>query len=1282
MTWSPNVQSTNNREIASQDTREPNIKTSPTKAPTNRARFKLENNSDRRVSFKEYLPLGSLNFVSAVPDHHLPRRWRETVCPPNTLPNDHPLFVPLSRLLRISLIRICCRRNQTSNDLATVRVYILPHDRALGVLPKTLRKNSQDLRILMDLVDISEDSWYGKVGINTSIQGYKPKLMDDDSLFYIFNTLKSPCPDPSMITNTAAREVVVGLLDGVPLVPGLKTKLYPYQERSAAMMIQREVAPARMLDPRLETVTNPVGSTFYYDRETCVVLSERREYEEVAGGILAETMGYGKTLICLAAILQTKGQWPQIPPQYSLGLHPTRPRVASLMQMTAATIGRTSIPWKAYFEQLCCEGVEFKSCVRCLMDNAGSYIIPNTVKKHARKSDVDIQGSTILLSSATLIIVPANLVSQWIQEYSLHFEEKSLSLLIIDDLHKPIPPASKLRDYDVILISKARFERESSSHGATIQAMRKQTLCQCLSGHCRCSDYLQHYHSPLKDLHFLRLVVDEGHAFASTGASGNAGNVLNKLHVERKWIISGTPTGGLMGVEVDMAAMETREGASSNNAEANQEALVARRKEIAVAQERKDILKLGSIVVNFLQLKPWSNLKSNDAASWYKYVMPSETGKRNVTSLKGTLEGLVVRHRVEDVETDRPLPPLFNKVIHLEPSYFDKLSLNLFISVLAANAITSEREDRDYMFHPSNRKQLDQLVRNLRQSGFYWTSFSAHEVSETVRGSSEYMQNEDKVISEEDRVVMQTALDIGMTCLASSAWRSFSEQAEMGMFVKGFPVPASEPWSLCPSSGNRHFIYGTTHLQLAQKYVAEHAYASNPAEGLFEAASTAMKKTQSIVARASQSKMNSPPKQPVKTGPVSGQVVPNSTIITPSGAHKKTIRVRATARPNEGISSSTKSVSQQSIGRKSAMKSTSMFHSSAPAVPGPESTLARAILVGTASSKLSYLLDRIAGLHMDEKIIIFYEGDHIAWYIAQALELIHVQHLIYAKGTAVSLRASYLEWFNNSETYRVLLMDLPQAAHGLNVASASRIFFVNPVWSPSIEAQAIKRAHRIGQTRPVYVETLVLKNTFEEKLLERRRVMTTNEHQQAAKSLLDDTPMNNVIKSLDFIPLSSLELHDEEAQMAPLRIPQAVFGHTTNAVPKHTPFSKRNHDLYDIQIVEPQNQKRKAMFALDPQNSDDTTEITAKRQNADLASSNTMKTSLFAATGQSCDLMPKNSKRTAMFVDKPEIVFEPVAGMSRHQTEESTSLMAIGRDATRLSTNSSNDMNLPYCMKN
>ena len=59
-------------------------------------------------------------------------------------------------------------------------------------------------------------------------------------------------------------------------------------------------------------------------------------------------------------------------------------------------------------------------------------------------------------------------------------------------------------------------------------------------------------------------------------------------------------------------------------------------------------------------------------------------------------------------------------------------------------------------------------------------------------------------------------------------------------------------------------------------------------------------------------------------------------------------------------------------------------------------------------------------------------------------------------------------------------MNIRLAAYGLNVVQASRIFLVEPILDKSIEMQAIKRAHRIGQKNEVIVEKLICENTLDE----------------------------------------------------------------------------------------------------------------------------------------------------------------------------------------------------------
>lgn len=1136
---------------------------------TKRSKTKLPQTAPKRLEMDLYMPLGSATFIP-IPDIKLPVKWKESVKPPDCMPQDHPLFLPLSQLLSTACIWIFTRENRKSGTLATTRVYVLPDDVGLARLPRSHRKHRTALQTLIRSLDSTEPAWLGRTVLGSREISDHSGSEEEDSLFYIFNTLKSPKPDSSRIEDAYAKEAVEGLIQGPPVIYGLKTELYPYQRRSAAMMIQREVSPARMLDPRLETMSGPTGRPFYLDREACMLYSERTDYEEARGGVLAETMGYGKTLICLATILQTKGHWPRVPPQYSENLHPVRTRVGSLMEMAAATISRTQIPWKPYFEQLSRDGNDFGNCVKSLEANSVAYTIPRNSKKTlARTSGTEAKPEIIRLCSVTLIIVPPNLISQWRYQINLHLEEDCLSILVLDDLRQKMPAASGLQNYDIILMSKARFERESALEGRTT------------------------YNSPLRSLHFLRLVVDEGHNFISSRALTDTVNLLSRLHVERKWIISGTPSSGLIGVEVDIAAFETSGAALKSNRSLNQETLAARKKEISLAQERKDIERIGHIVVDFLRLQPWANVKGDkDHVSWRKYVMPSPTGVQTGVSLKGTLESLVVRHRIEDIEADLQLPSLYNRVVHIQPAYFDKLSINLFIITLTANAVTSERADQDYMFHPRNRKQLDQLVRNLRQSGFYWTGFAPQEVAETIRICSEYLHSPEKTIVPDDWRNMEKAIRLGHTCLNSSAWRAISQFSEMGLFVEDFPEEASRGWALDPQPTLRPLLLGATQLQLAQKYIRKHSYASNPAAGLSAAGVAAMDKARNegqekpFLVDTNLTGNNARSK--------SKQVVPDSSIVSIAGLHNKNITARAAGFTNSSAASPLKTLPQQPSGLKSAMKSGSNLHAVEPLVLPPDSPLIRTKLIGTASAKLSYLLDQIAILHQDEKIIIFYEGDHIAWYIAQGLELIGVQHLIYAKGTSLALRNAYMETFNTSETFRVLLMDLHQAAHGLHVASASRVFFVNPVWQPNVEAQAIKRAHRIGQNRPVYVETLVLKNTIEEQLLQRRKSMTAKEHLKAAKSPLDDSAMNEMIRKATFVPIHDWEIEDARKQMAPLRYPQPVFQRDIDTCAADTNKPNVDQPVPSTHVEQAQGLKRKAAFQINLDDPSGTLETTLK----------------------------------------------------------------------------------------
>jgi len=66
----------------------------------------------------------------------------------------------------------------------------------------------------------------------------------------------------------------------------------------------------------------------------------------------------------------------------------------------------------------------------------------------------------------------------------------------------------------------------------------------------------------------------------------------------------------------------------------------------------------------------------------------------------------------------------------------------------------------------------------------------------------------------------------------------------------------------------------------------------------------------------------------------------------------------------------------------------------------------------------------------------------------------------------------------------LFLVSLKAGGLGLNLTAAEYVFLLDPWWNPAVEAQAIDRAHRIGQTRPVFAFRLIARDTVEEKVLQ------------------------------------------------------------------------------------------------------------------------------------------------------------------------------------------------------
>jgi superfamily II DNA or RNA helicase len=81
-------------------------------------------------------------------------------------------------------------------------------------------------------------------------------------------------------------------------------------------------------------------------------------------------------------------------------------------------------------------------------------------------------------------------------------------------------------------------------------------------------------------------------------------------------------------------------------------------------------------------------------------------------------------------------------------------------------------------------------------------------------------------------------------------------------------------------------------------------------------------------------------------------------------------------------------------------------------------------------------------------------------------------------------REARVERFQQDPDCKLFLISLKAGGTGLNLTGADYVFLLDPWWNPAVEAQAIDRTHRIGQTRPVFAYRLVARGTVEEKVLE------------------------------------------------------------------------------------------------------------------------------------------------------------------------------------------------------
>ena len=135
------------------------------------------------------------------------------------------------------------------------------------------------------------------------------------------------------------------------------------------------------------------------------------------------------------------------------------------------------------------------------------------------------------------------------------------------------------------------------------------------------------------------------------------------------------------------------------------------------------------------------------------------------------------------------------------------------------------------------------------------------------------------------------------------------------------------------------------------------------------------------------------------------------------------------------------------------------------------------------NAKLDVLLPRLSEVTEEgHKAIVFSQFTSFLSIIRRRLDQENVAYE-YLDGKTRN-RGAAVERFQSDPNCKLFLISLKAGGQGLNLTAAEYVFLLDPWWNPAVEAQAIDRAHRIGQTKRVFAYRLIARDTVEEKVVE------------------------------------------------------------------------------------------------------------------------------------------------------------------------------------------------------
>ncbi|KAJ1902756.1 hypothetical protein LPJ71_005445, partial [Coemansia sp. S17] len=341
-----------------------------------------------------------------------------------------------------------------------------------------------------------------------------PTLLD------IFQFLESPDPAPYMdVCMESEYSDIFQACLSTDIYDGMRYKLFQYQRRSLFKMLKRELLPDLFLDPSYSPLHNAsyasnsllnskrfrhpllpyfqfsrgfneATNTWVYQHQSLpnvpVAAQNVSWYSDTRGGIICEDMGTGKTCECLALIVLTKRQMVQPPNEGEL--LPCVGTVASALLTDLCDTSADSHSPAAHTPRLV-PSLKFLAAKTALLSCAESlrvmyddgvlpieiwrqlepyplyyWVNPLSESRLRRGTSAELAldiSFKVYMSSSTIVVVPDNLVDQWVREKYKHVQDSGgLEMLKIDNSTNTMPEPQELIKYDLVLVSVSRLSKE------------------------------------------------------------------------------------------------------------------------------------------------------------------------------------------------------------------------------------------------------------------------------------------------------------------------------------------------------------------------------------------------------------------------------------------------------------------------------------------------------------------------------------------------------------------------------------------------------------------------------------------------------------------------------------------------------------------------------------------------------------------------------------------------------------------------------------------------------